>query len=82
MSRGRNIFMKRSHYLIWLGVAAAAGTTIGMLSERENTARGGLLGATAGIVAGSVAAGVYAYVTTRESYPYYSEVSPLYDEIT
>ncbi|MBS1126843.1 MAG: hypothetical protein H6Q93_832 [Nitrospirae bacterium] len=73
--------MKKTDYLIWLGIAAAAGTTLGMLSERKNTAKGGLLGATAGIVAGSVAAGVYEYVTSREKYPYYSEVSPLYNEI-
>jgi hypothetical protein len=73
--------MKKTDYLIWLGIAAAAGTALGMLSERKNTAKGGLLGATAGIVAGSVAAGVYEYVTSREKYPYYSEVSPLYNEI-
>jgi len=39
--------MKKSNYLIWLGIAAAAGTAIGALSERRNTARGGLLGAAA-----------------------------------
>jgi hypothetical protein len=79
-NRGKNV-MTRSNYLIWVCVAAAAGTTIGMLAERKHTARGGLLGATAGIVAGSVAAGVYEYVTSREKFPYYSELSPLYDEI-
>ncbi len=72
--------MKKSNYLIWLGIAAAAGTAIGMLSERKNTARGGLLGATAGIAAGAAAAGVYEYVTSREKFPYYSEMSPLYEE--
>lgn len=72
--------MKRSSYFLLLCVSAAAGTTIGMLTERQNTAKGGVLGAAAGIVAGSVAAGVYEYVTSREEYPYYSEVSPLYDE--
>ena len=72
--------MKKSDYLIWLGIAAVTGTAIGMISERENAARGGLIGATAGIVAGSIAAGVYAYVTSRETYPYYSELSSLYDD--
>lgn len=81
MSERINGFMKRSNYLLWLCVSAAAGTAVGMLSERKNTAKGGLLGATAGIVAGSVAAGVYEYVTFRETLPYYSEVSPLYDEL-
>ena len=73
--------MKKSNYLIWLGVAAAAGSAIGLLSERRNTAKGGLLGATAGIVAGAVAAGVYEYVSSKEKFPYYSEVSPLYEEL-
>ena len=81
MSKRRNGFMKRSHYLIWLCVSAAAGTAIGMLSEREHAAKAGLLGATAGIVAGSVAAAAYEYVTSKEKFPYYSELSPLYDEI-
>ena len=73
--------MKRSDYIIWLCVAAAAGTTIGMLSEPKHIARCGLLGATAGLVAGSVAAEVYEYVTSPEKFPYYSELSPFYDEI-
>ena len=81
MSGRRNGFRKRSHYLIWLCVSAAAGTAIGMLSEREHAAKAGLMGATAGIVAGSVAAATYEYVTFRETLPYYSEVSPLYDEL-
>ena len=73
--------MKRSHYLIWLCVSAAAGTAIGMLSEREHAAKAGLIGATAGIVAGSAAAATYEYVTSKEKFPYYSEMSPMYDEI-
>ena len=72
--------MKRSHYFIWLCVSAAAGTAIGMLSEQKHTAKAGLMGATAGIVAGSVAAATYEYVTSKEKFPYYSELSPLYDE--
>jgi len=73
--------MKRSDYFICLCVAVAAGTTAGMLTDRKHVAKGGLLGATAGIVAGAVAAGIYDYVTSRENFPYYSELSPLYDEI-
>lgn len=73
--------MKRSHYFIWLCVSAAAGTSIGMLSESKQTAKAGLLGAAAGIVAGSVAAATYEYVTSREKFSYYSELSPLYDEL-
>jgi len=73
--------MKRSDYLIWLCVSAAAGTTIGMLSERKHAAKAGLIGAAAGIVAGSVAAATFEYATSKEKLPYYSELSPLYDEI-
>jgi hypothetical protein len=72
--------MKKSDYLIWLGIAAAAGTALGMLVDRKNPAKGSLLGATAGIVAGSVAAGVYQYITSGEKVPYYSKSSPFYDE--
>jgi Na+/proline symporter len=73
--------MKKSNYLIWLGISAVAGTAIGLLSERRNTAKGGLLGATAGIAAGAIAVGVYEYVSSKERFPYYSEVSPLYEEL-
>ena len=73
--------MKRSHYFIWLCVSAAAGIAIGMLSENKHAAKAGLMGATAGIVAGSVAAATYEYVTSKEKLPYYSELSPLYEEI-
>lgn len=76
-----NDFMKRSNYLIWLCVSAAAGTAVGMLAERKQRVKGGLLGAAAGIAAGSVAAAAYEYVTSKEKLPYYSEFSPLYDEI-
>jgi hypothetical protein len=73
--------MKRSNYLIWLCVSAAAGTAIGMHAERKHRVKGGLLGAAAGIVAGSVAAGIYEHIVEEEKLPYYSEFSPLYDEI-
>jgi hypothetical protein len=74
--------MKRSDYLIWLGISAAAGTALGMLADRKHPAKGSLLGAAAGVVAGSVAAGIYQYVTSGEKIPYYSKSSPLYDEVS
>ncbi|MBM4144715.1 MAG: hypothetical protein FJ240_00345 [Nitrospira sp.] len=73
--------MKKSHYLIWLGISAAAGTFLGMLAERKHPAKGSLFGAAAGVVAGSVVAGVYQYVTTGEKVPYYSKSSAFYDEL-
>jgi hypothetical protein len=72
--------MKRSEYLIALGIAAAAGTALGLLSDRKDPSKGMLIGAAAGIVAGSVAAGVYEYVSSREKIPFYSSSSPLYEE--
>lgn len=73
--------MKRSNYFIWLCVSAAAGTATGMLFKQKDTAKAGLVGAAAGVVAGAVAATVCEYVTSKDKLPYYSEVSPLYDEI-
>lgn len=73
--------MKRSHYFIWLGISAAAGAVLGMLADRKEPAKGSLIGTTAGVVAGSVAAGIYHQVTSGEQIPYYSKSSPLYDEI-
>jgi len=73
--------MKRSNYFIVLCLSAAAGTAIGMFTERKQRVKGGLLGAAAGIVAGSAAAATYEYVTSKEKLPYYSELSALYDEI-
>lgn len=72
--------MKKADYLILLGISAAAGTTLGMLADRRHPAKGGLLGATAGVVAGSVAAGVYRYMEVNRI-PYYSSASSLYDEL-
>ncbi|MBI5849048.1 MAG: ammonium transporter [Nitrospirae bacterium] len=72
--------MNKTRYLIWLGIATAAGTAMGMLSDRKHPAKGSLLGATAGMVAGSVAAGVYEYISS-EKVPYYSTESSLYDDI-
>lgn len=72
--------MKKADYIIWLGVATAAGTALGMLADKRHPAKGSLLGATAGMVAGSVAAGVYEYVS-MEKIPYYSKESLLYEDI-
>ncbi len=71
--------MKSSDYLIWIGTAALAGGALGLIAGGKNSAKNGLLGAMAGVIAGSVAAGVYEYAT-REEIPYYSSLSPLYDE--
>lgn len=71
--------MKRTDYLIMLGIAAAAGAAVGMLTDREYPAKGGLLGAAAAVVAGSVAAGVYHYRETNRI-PYYSSASSLYED--
>jgi hypothetical protein len=71
--------MKKPDYITWIGMAAAAGTALGLLAGRKHPAKGGLLGAAAGVIAGSVAAGVYEYAT-REEIPYYSSLSPQYEE--
>ncbi|MEW6584554.1 MAG: hypothetical protein AB1442_02970 [Nitrospirota bacterium] len=72
--------MKKSHYLICLGIAAATGTAFGMIADRKHPAKGSLFGAAAGVMAGSVAAAVYEYVTSREKVPYYSKASTLYQD--
>ncbi|MEW6584939.1 MAG: hypothetical protein AB1442_04930 [Nitrospirota bacterium] len=74
--------MKKSNCLIWLGISAAAGTAFGILAGRKYPAKGSLLGAAVGVIAGSVAAGICRCVTSGEKVPYYSESSPLYEEIT
>jgi len=74
--------MKRAHYFIWLGISAAAGAVLGMLADRQKPAKGSLIGSAAGVVAGSVAAGIYHHITDGEKVPYYSKSSPLYEEIS
>ena len=71
--------MNKTDYGIWLGVAAVAGGATGILADRKNPAQGGLLGAVAGVAAGMVAAGVYEY-SNREGIPFYTSLSPLYEE--
>jgi hypothetical protein len=71
--------MKKIDYIIWLGLTAGAGGALGVLTHRKNPARGGLLGAAAGAAAGMAAVGVYEYAT-REEVPYYTSMSPLYEE--
>ncbi len=73
--------MKRSEYIIWLGVAVAAGGALGALADRKDPGKGGLWGATAGVVAGSVAAGVYHYITSGANVPFYSHASSLYEDL-
>jgi len=73
--------MKKTDYIIWIGVATAAGTALGMLSDRKHPAKGSLLGATAGMVAGSVAAGVYQCISTNRIPYYSSSASSLYDDL-
>lgn len=73
--------MKQSHYLIMLSMAVATGTALGMLSDRKRPGRGALLGAAAGIVAGSAAAGVYERSTRNGRIPFYSSSSPLYEDL-
>jgi hypothetical protein len=71
--------MNKTDYVIWLGLAAAAGGVLGLLADRKKPAEGGLLGAAAGIAAGMVIAGVYEYAN-REEIPFYTSLSPMYEE--
>ena len=71
--------MKISQLFLWLGISAVAGAGLGLLADREHPAKSGLLGAAAGAATGSIAAGIYQY-KYRETIPYYSESSPLYEE--
>ena len=72
--------MKGHHYILLLGMAAAAGGAAGMLSNRNSPAKGGLIGATAGVVFGSLAAGLYQHLSSDGKVPYYSESSSLYED--
>jgi len=69
-----------SRYLLMLGVSAAAGTALGMLSDTLRPVRGGLLGMALGAMAGSAAAGVCRCAAGNEDVPYYSSSSPLYED--
>lgn len=71
--------MKRSNFLLWLGISVAAGTVLGIVADRKDPLKGGLIGTAAGVVAGSAAAVSYQYVISRDI-PYYSKSSPFYDE--
>jgi hypothetical protein len=72
--------MNKANYLLVLGIAAAAGTALGMLADRRHPAKGGILGAAAGVVASSVAAGVYHYIEVSKI-PYYSSASSLFNDL-
>lgn len=71
--------MKNNKYLLLLGIAAAAGAAAGVLSDRKHPAQGGLLGAAAGLLAGSVSVSVHKMLTEDDGYTYYSQSSPLYE---
>jgi hypothetical protein len=72
--------MKKSFYLIVVGMAAAAGTAVGVYSNRKRPVRAALLGAAAGALAGAAAAGVCEHVTRDNRIPLYSTSSLLYDD--
>jgi hypothetical protein len=72
--------MTRSQYFIWLSITTAAGTALGILSDSKKKAQGALIGGTAALAAGSLAAGVYQYLSEKEKVPYYSASSPFYDD--
>ena len=72
--------MNKANYLLVLGIAAAAGTALGMLVDHRHPAKGGILGAAAGVVASSVAAGIYHYIEVNKI-PYYSSASSLYNDL-
>jgi hypothetical protein len=72
--------MNKANYLLVLGIAAAAGTALGMLVDQRHPAKGGILGAAAGVVASSVAAGIYHYIEVNKI-PYYSSASSLYNDL-
>ncbi len=72
--------MKRSNYLIWLGIATAAGTAAGILSNQRHPEKGGLIGAVMGALAGTVTAKLYKCVTEDDSISYYTKSSPLYED--
>jgi hypothetical protein len=71
--------MKKIDYTIWIGLAAVAGGVLGVFADRKKPVTAGLLGAAAGAAAGMAVAGVYEYATGEEV-PYYTSVSPLYEE--
>jgi hypothetical protein len=70
---------KRSPYMIWLCAGASAGAAVGLCAGRKRPVKAGLIGAAAGIIAGSVAAEVYDYMS-RQRVPFYTSLSPLYEE--
>ena len=69
----------RSRALIWLGIAAA-GSAFGMIATRRQPAKGGILGAVAGLAAGSIAVAVCERARRREDIPFYSSMSPQYSD--
>ena len=73
--------MKRSNYLIWLGIATVTGTAAGLLSNQRHPQKGGLIGAAAGVIAGTVTAKLYKCITEEdEGVSYYTKSLPLYED--
>lgn len=71
--------MKKSNWLILIGVSALAGTAAGMLASQESPKKGGLIGAAAGILTGTVSAKIYQCVTEEDNgISYYTKSSQLY----
>ena len=71
--------MKKNDYLIWLGISAAAGTVVGTVLNEKNPKKGGLIGALAGVITGSVAIEVYERMTDDDGIIYYTKSSPQYE---
>ncbi len=72
--------MNKSRSIILLGISAVAGAAAGIISNRKNPELGGLFGAAAGLVAGTVTVMAYKGLRDRcdDGIDYYSETSPLY----
>lgn len=73
--------MKRSNYLIWLGIGTATGAVTGILSNHRHPEKGGLIGAAMGALAGTIAAKLYKCITEEDKgISYYTKSSPLYED--
>ncbi|MEW5744831.1 MAG: hypothetical protein AB1805_05240 [Nitrospirota bacterium] len=67
-------------YLLWIGASTAVGTALGVLADPERPSRGGVIGAAAGLVAGSVLGGIHERRAAEAEIELYSSSSPLYQE--
>lgn len=71
--------MKKTKYLISLGVAAATGTAVGLLSSHKRPVQNGILGAIAGTLASLAITELYRYTSDNYKAGFYSKSSRLYD---